>query len=405
MERRVFSVSELNGLVNDLLGAIPELNNVYVRGEVSNHKAYSSGHHYFTLKDETGSIRCVMFKWKAQALRFRLEDGMKVIAMGRVGIYARDGAYQLTCETVSADGIGDLHVAYEQLKDRLFREGLFDQSHKRPLPRFPRSVAIITSPTGAVIHDMIRNMRRRYPLTKIMLLPVRVQGEEAPAEIAGAIRYANRHHLADVIITGRGGGSFEDLFCFSDERVARAIYASEIPVISAVGHEPDFTIADFVADVRAATPTQAAELVVPDRNDLLMHLENQRMRMLQGERKRLELLRRRLAELAGKRVLTDPLAAIQDKRILLDHIQRDLVYAAQHRLAHPRQQVAALAAALDAMSPLKVLHRGFSLATDQTGAPLRRAEDAPVGSLVDVRLERGRLECRVEKSILEEEET
>lgn len=404
MERRVFSVSELNGLVNDLLGREPELSGVYVRGEVSNHKTYSSGHHYFTLKDEEGAIRCVMFKWKAQSLKFRLEDGMKVIAMGRVGIYARDGAYQLTCEAISPDGVGDLHVAFEQLKDKLYREGLFDGSRKRPLPRFPRSVAIVTSPTGAVIHDMIRNMRRRYPLTEIKLLPVRVQGEEAPAEIAGALRYASRYRVADVVITGRGGGSFEDLFCFSDERVARAIYESEIPVISAVGHEPDFTIADFVADVRAATPTQAAELVVPDRSDLLVHLERQRLRMLQAEKKNLEALRRRLAELTGKRVLTDPMASVQDKRLLLDHIQRELIHAAQGRLVRPKRQVAALAASLDAMSPLKVLHRGFSLATDGEGKPLRRAEDAPVGSRVDVRLESGQLQCRVEKAITEEEQ-
>ena len=232
MEQQVYTVTELNTLVKTVLDSVPALANVYVRGEISNYKVYPSGHHYFTLKDSGAAIRCVLFKMQAVRLRFRPENGMKVIALGRVALYPRDGAYQLYCDALSPEGVGDLHVAFEQLKERLWQEGLFDESHKKPLPPYPRAIAIITSPAGAAVHDMLRILRRRYPLAAVKLLPVRVQGPEAPAEIAGALRYANACRLADTIIAGRGGGSIEDLWAFNDERVARAIYASEIPVIS-----------------------------------------------------------------------------------------------------------------------------------------------------------------------------
>ena len=356
----MYAVSELNHLLKALLESVPELQSIYVRGEISNYKLYPSGHHYFTLKDAEGAVRCVMFKGQALRLRFRPENGMKVVAMGRVSVFPRDGVYQLYCDALSPDGVGDLHVAFEQLKEKLWKEGLFDEAHKKPLPACPETIAIITSSAGAAVHDMIRILRRRFPLAKVKLLPVRVQGAEAPAEIAGALRYACRHRVADVIITGRGGGSIEDLWDFNDERVARAIFDADIPVISAVGHEPDVTIADFVADARAATPSHAAELAAPDQTELLERLESLRLHMLRSQSKRLELLRRRLAELTGRRVLTDPMAAVQDKRLLLDHVQRELCRAALARLAAPRQELAALAAALDAMSPLKVLGRGFA---------------------------------------------
>ena len=371
MERHIYEVSELNELVKAVLEGIPEFQDLYVKGEISNHKVYSPGHHYFSLKDDRGAIRCVMFRGQAQSLRFRPENGMMVIARGRVSLFPRDGAYQLYCDELTPYGVGDLHVAFEQLK--------------------------------AAVHDMIRILRRRYPLAKVVLLPVRVQGEEAPPMIASALRYANARRVADVIITGRGGGSMEDLWAFNDERVARAIYDSEIPVISAVGHEPDVTIADFVADVRASTPSHAAELAVPDQMELRERLEGQRLHMARSQGKRLELLRRRLEVLAQKRVMADPLAPVQDKRMLLGHLQKELYHAASLRLAEPRQRVAALAAKLDAMSPLKVLGRGFSMVTDESGAPLRRAQDAAVGSQVTARLASGRLLCRVEETILEEE--
>ncbi|MGX8699264.1 MAG: exodeoxyribonuclease VII large subunit, partial [bacterium] len=272
-ERMILTVSQLNEHLKALVEADKFVASVYVRGELSNFKAYASGHLYFSIKDAESALRCVMFRSAAQSLRFRPENGMKVIAFGRVAVFVRDGAYQLYCTSLTPDGVGELAVAFEQLKARLGQEGLFDPAHKKPLPRFPRRIGVVTSGSGAAVHDIIRVLRKRWPLGKILLLPVRVQGVEAPPEIAGAIRYANRHALCEVLIVGRGGGSMEDLWCFNDERVARAIFASEIPVISAVGHEPDFTISDFVADVRAATPSNGAELCAPDREELLAYLD------------------------------------------------------------------------------------------------------------------------------------
>ena len=404
MERRTFSVSEVNELIKAVLDDVPLLGSICIRGELSNYKMYPSGHHYFTLKDEQSAIRCVMFWSQAMRLRFRPENGMKVLAQGRVAVFPRDGAYQLYCDALSPDGVGDLHMAFEQLKEKLWKEGLFDESHKKPLPPYPRTIAVITSSAGAAVHDMIRILRRRYPLAKVKLLPVRVQGAEAPPEIVGAIRYANRYRVADLIIVGRGGGSMEDLWAFNDERVARAIYDSEIPVISAVGHEPDVTIADFVADVRAATPSHAAQIAVPDQGELLEKLQSARLHMARSQSKRLELLRRRLEALAAKRVLTDPLAVLQDKRMLLAHLQKNLGYAAEAQLAGPRRRLEGLAASLDAMSPLKVLGRGFAVAADERGQILRRAADVAPGDRVRVTLAEGRLDCRVETVYTEEEQ-
>ena len=402
-QQKIFSVSQVNNLIKGLLDSQPELSGIYVRGEISNYKLYPSGHHYFTLKDAEGAIRCVMFKGQALRLRFRPENGMKVIAFGRISVFPRDGAYQLYCNELSADGIGDLHVAFEQLKEKLFQEGLFDRDHKRPLPPYPSRIAIITSGAGAAVHDMIRIIRRRYPIAEIALLPVRVQGAEAPPEIVGAIRYANRYRVGDVIITGRGGGSIEDLWAFNDERVARAIYESEIPVISAVGHEPDVTIADFVADVRAATPSHAAELVVPDRQELLERLASTGEYLARGERKRLELLRTRLTALSGKRVLTDPMAFIEDKRMLLDYTQRSLVRAGAALLSEPKSRLSALAASLDAMSPLKVLGRGYAMVSDDRGRMIRSAEEIKIDDNLSVRLWDGTARCRVEEITKEEQ--
>ena len=398
MEQHIYSVSDLNNLVKDLLDSEPALSRVYVRGEISNYKLYPSGHHYFSLKDAEGAVRCVLFRGRAAGLRFQPADGMKVIALGQVTLFVRDGAYQLQCASLIPEGVGDLHMAFEQLKEKLYREGLFDEDHKKPLPPFPRTIAVITSSAGDVIHDICTTLRPRWPMAKIMLLPVRVQGPEAPPEIVGALRYVNRHKLADIIITGRGGGSMEDLWAFNDERVARAIYASDIPVISAVGHEPDVTIADFAADVRAATPTRAAELAAPNQTEVLAQLQSLRLHMLRAQSKRLELLRRRAGDLASRRVLTDPMAVVSDKHLLRDRAQRDLGRAALGRLAEPKRELAALAASLDALSPLKVLGRGFAVVADATGAPLRRAADVPVGSQIEAKLAEGSLLCRVEEA-------
>ncbi len=397
MERHIFGVTEVNELVKLLLDNEPMLRNIYVRGELSNYKMYPSGHHYFTLKDAEGAIRCVMFKGSAVKLRFRPENGMKVVVSGRVSVFPRDGAYQLYCETMTPEGAGDLAVAFEQLKAKLYAEGLFDQAHKKPLPAYPERIAVITSGAGAAVHDMIRILRRRYPLAKVIVLPVRVQGPEAPPEIVGAIRYANRWRVADLIITGRGGGSMEDLWAFNDERVARAIYESELPVISAVGHEPDVTISDFVADARASTPSNAAEIAVPDREELLRWLRGTEERMAQSQTARIDSLRRRLETVAEKRCMTDQLAYLQDRRMELLHLQQRLGDLSAASLGRKRQRFAALAASLDAMSPLKVLGRGYAMARSEEGTILKSYRDTAPGDRVEVTLGEGGFACTVEE--------
>nr|WP_325194419.1 exodeoxyribonuclease VII large subunit [uncultured Oscillibacter sp.] len=397
MEQHIFGVTEVNNLVKLLLDNEPMLQNICVRGELSNYKMYPSGHHYFTLKDPEGALRCVMFKGSAMRLRFRPENGMKVLVTGRVTVFPRDGAYQLYCNTMTPEGAGDLAVAFEQLKARLYAEGLFDPAHKKPLPPYPEKIAIVTSSAGAAVHDMIRILRRRYPIAKVILLPVRVQGAEAPPEIAGAIRYANRWKVGDLIITGRGGGSIEDLWAFNDERVARAIYDSELPVISAVGHEPDVTISDFVADARASTPSNAAEIAVPDQVELLRWLRGAEERMAQSESQRLAALRQRLDTLASKRVMTDHLAYVQDKRMELVHVQQRLGDLSGAAVARKRQKFSELAASLDAMSPLKVLGRGYAMAQNEAGQILKSHRDVTAGDRVSVTLGDGGFTCTVDE--------
>ena len=393
----IFSVSEANNFIKSLLDAVPQLQTIFVRGEISNYKCYPSGHHYFTLKDEGSALRCVMFRGMAAKLRFRPENGMKVVAFGRIGVFPRDGGYQLYCSDLSVQGVGDLHVAFEQLKEALGKEGLFDPAHKKPLPKYPRRIAIITSSAGAAVHDMLRILKARWPMSEVVLLPVRVQGAEAPAEIAGALRYANKWKVADLIITGRGGGSIEDLWAFNDERVARAIYASDLPVISAVGHEPDVTISDFVADARASTPSNAAEIAVPEQKELRRRLDTLSVRMEQSAQKRVKALRERYEALARSRVLRDPMAFIDDKRLLLDYTQRKLSTLAQAQTAQRAQRFASLAASLDALSPLKVLGRGYAVARDENGTILRAAEEASVGEMIEVLLGQGSLMCTVDE--------
>ena len=397
MERRIISVSELNGVVKLLLDNEPLLRNLAVRGELSNYKIYPSGHHYFTLKDPEGALRCVLFKGQALRLRFRPENGMKVVVTGRVSVFPRDGAYQLYAEEMIPEGAGDLAVAFEQLKARLHAEGLFDRERKKPLPEHPERIAVITSPAGAAVHDMIRILRRRYPLAKVILLPVRVQGSEAPAEIAGALRYADKWKIGDVIITGRGGGSLEDLWAFNDERVARAIFACETPVISAVGHEPDVTISDFVADARASTPSNAAEIAVPDQVELRRFRLTTQPRLATRQENRLAAERQRLTDLAAKRCLTEPMAFVQDKRMELLHRQQRLGDLMQGQLARKQQRFGALSAALDAMSPLKVLGRGYAVARNEAGGILKTYRDVAAGDAVTVTLGEGGFTARVER--------
>ena len=337
-----------------------------------------------------------MFRSAASKLRFRPESGMGVTAWGRVSVYPRDGAYQLYCEGLMPEGAGDLQVAYEQLKEKLRQEGLFDPVHKKPIPRYPERIAVITSSAGAAVHDIIRVLRKRWPVAKVVLLPVRVQGVEAPPEIVGAIRYANRHRVADVIITGRGGGSIEDLWAFNDERVARAIYESELPVISAVGHEPDVTISDFVADLRAATPSNAAELVAPDVSELRQALLSARARLDQAVDRGLSQRRSALTELASRRVMRSPTGFIDQRRLELDAVRMRLDAAATRQLNRQRQEFSRLAAKLDALSPLKVLGRGYSIALDAEGRAVREAGALRPGDKLDLRLSKGGARCLVE---------
>lgn len=403
MEQHVFGVTEVNNLVKLLLDNEPMLQNICVQGELSNYKTYPSGHHYFTLKDASGSLRCVMFRTQASRLRFRPENGMMAIARGRIAVFPRDGVYQLYCDGLSPAGAGDLALAFEQLKAKLFAEGLFAAEHKRPLPSYPERIAIVTSSAGAAVHDMIRILGRRYPMAKVLLLPVRVQGPEAPAEIAGAIRYANRWNVADVLITGRGGGSMEDLWAFNDERVARAIYESKIPVISAVGHEPDVTIADFTADARASTPSNAAEIAVPDQEELLRRLQSAAERMEQSEETQLKALRKKLEALSSRRVMRNQLAYVQDKRMLLTHLQQRMGDLEGQALSRRRERFSALAASLDAMSPLKVLRRGYAMVQNPAGTVVRSWREAPAGSEVTITLGDGGLACTVDRAYGESE--
>lgn len=395
MERQILSVGQINDYIKTRLDNDPGLRNIAIRGELSNYKVYPSGHHYFTIKDGTGAMKCVMFKSAAMRLRFRPENGMQVIAMGSVTVYVRDGIYQLYCTGMVMDGIGDLYAAFEQLKCKLAAQGLFDQAHKKPLPRLPGTIGIVTSSAGAAVHDMLRILRKRYPLIQVKLLPVRVQGVEAPAEIAGAIAYANHHKLADLLIVGRGGGSIEDLWAFNDEMVARAIYDSEIPVISAVGHEPDVTISDFVADLRAATPSNAAELAVPDQDALRQILDDMQNAMAIAMQTKINRAGERLRNLSGRPVLKSPLASFESRRKALELMKNRLVSAQTGTVARNRQRFVAQVSKLDAMSPLKVLTRGYAMVSKEDGAIVRSVSDVQTGDPISVRVSDGTIVASV----------
>ena len=396
MNKQTLTVTQLNTFIKDILEREPMLSSVCVCGELSNYKMYPSGHHYFTLKDRESSIRCVMFRRSASRLRFRPENGMSVIVAGRISVFPRDGAYQLYCESISPEGIGDLQLAFEQLKTKLSDEGLFDATHKKPLPQFPKRIAIITSSAGAAVHDMIRILGHRWPMAKVLVLPVRVQGLEAPPELVGAIRYANEFDVADLIITGRGGGSMEDLWAFNDERVARAIYESHIPVISAVGHEPDVTISDYVADRRASTPSNAAEIAVPDRRELQDVLESFDIRSSQAMRKKLSQLSERLEAYRNKQVLKTPTAYIDNRRIELDRSRDRLIRAQEQILNKSRHDFISLTAALEAMSPLKVLTRGYAIASSEDGNCIKSINEIAVEDKVKLTLSDGNASCIVQ---------
>ena len=395
MERQVLSVGQINDYIKGRLDNDPGLRNIAIRGELSNYKVYPSGHHYFTIKDGTGAMKCVMFKSAALRLRFRPENGMQVIAMGSVTVYVRDGVYQLYCTGMVMDGIGDLYAAFEQLKSKLAAQGLFDPVHKKPLPRLPGTIGIITSSAGAAVHDMLRILRKRYPLTQVKLLPVRVQGVEAPAEIAGAIYYANQHRLADLLIVGRGGGSIEDLWAFNDEMVARAIFDSKIPVISAVGHEPDVTISDFVADLRAATPSNAAELAVPDQDALRQTLDDMQSAMAAAMQMKIKRAGERLESISNRPVLKSPLASFESRKKALELLEKQLIAAQSGVVAKNRQRFVAQVSKLDAMSPLKVLTRGYAMVAREDGKIVRSVHDVKPREPIAVRVSDGTIVATV----------
>ena len=389
MEQSVLSVAQLNEYIQRKLDSDGFLSQVAVRGEISNHKLYPSGHHYFTLKDESSALKCVMFKGNAFRLRFRPENGMQVIAMGRISVFPRDGAYQLYCTAMAMDGVGDLYAAFEDLKRRLSQQGLFDPGHKKQLPRLPGTIGIITSSAGAAVHDMLRILRKRYPLTNVVLLPVRVQGVEAPAEIAAAIRYANAWKLADLLIVGRGGGSIEDLWAFNDERVAYAIYESNIPVISAVGHEPDVTISDFVADLRAATPSNAAELAVPDKDALLQTLDAMNTAMATSLNRHLKSARQHLNMLSASPAMQSPTGYLQQREKQLELLTNRLLSAQNRNIDRIRQNYISYVSKLDAMSPLKVLMRGYAMTQTMDGEVIRSVDQISNGDKIQVSMSDG----------------
>ena len=395
MAQQVLSITQINEYIRSMMDSDVLLAGLAVRGEISNYKIYPSGHHYFTLKDEGASLRCVMFKGNAIRLKFRPENGMKVIALGKISVFPRDGTYQLYCSGLVMDGIGDLYAAFEQLKTKLAAQGLFDPAHKKPIPKYPGIIGIITSSAGAAVHDMLRILNKRYPLAQVRLLPVRVQGAEAPSEIVAAIDYANYHKLADLLIVGRGGGSIEDLWAFNDEHVAYAIFHSEIPVISAVGHEPDVTISDFVADMRAATPSNAAELAVPDQDALRQNLDSMSAFIANQLSRQLKNARAQLTMLSRSPSLTSPDQYILQRKKTLE-LLKGRVFTAQTRTIHrDKQRFIAATAKLDAMSPLKVLTRGYAMVENENGTLVRSVKQINTGANLYVCLSDGVLTTTV----------
>lgn len=393
MQKQVLSITQVNEYIRSLMDNDSLLAGVAVKGEISNYKVYPSGHHYFTLKDEGAALKCVMFRGNALRLRFRPDNGMKIIATGRISVYPRDGAYQLYCTSLTPDGVGDLHVAFEQLKAKLSAQGLFDPAHKKVIPAYPQRIGIVTSSAGAAIHDMLRILRKRYPLTKVYLLPVRVQGAEAPGEIAAAIRYANQHNLADLLIVGRGGGSIEDLWAFNDELVAHAIYESEIPIVSAVGHEPDVTISDYVADLRAATPSNAAELAVPDQDALRQLLDTMSSSMATSVLRQVKALRQQLKALSSSASLRSPGQYIQLRANALEHLRTKLISSEQRIINLKKQRFISATAKLDAMSPLKVLTRGYAMVQSPDGTVIRSVKQVVPGNEITVCVSDGNMKA------------
>ncbi len=394
-EKQTLTVGQLNLFIKDILGQIPILNDVRIKGEISNFKHHSSGHMYMSLKDETGVLRAVMFRGSAMTLKFKPENGMQIIAEGRVSVYERDGQYQLYINSMEQDGKGNLFQQFEKLKAKLQTEGLFDQAAKKPVPKFPKCVGVVTAPTGAAVRDIINILSRRFPFCDICLYPALVQGDGAAESICRAIEYFNDKKAADVLIVGRGGGSIEDLWAFNEEIVARAIFESRIPVISAVGHETDFTIADFVADLRAPTPSAAAELAVPSEEELTRKFQDAEMRLKIAAKKVLENRQLLLKIYADKQVLKDPVSKINEKGIYLDHLTKLFENAVLGSLNKKQQELGLAISRLDTLSPLATLSRGYSVAKDGGGKVIKSIEDVKPGDFISIIVKDGEIDATV----------
>ena len=394
MKYDAISVSDLNKYIKDKIANDEALNNVLVKGEISNFKNHYTGHMYFTLKDENSLIKCIMFKTYTSNLKFMPKDGMKVMVFGTVSVFERDGVYQIYCKAMQEDGMGSLYTAYEELKAKLEKEGLFDVAHKKKIPAMPKCIGVLTSNTGAVIRDIINVSTRRNPNVYIKLLPVPVQGEGAAVKIAEAIRTMNEQKLADVIILARGGGSLEDLWPFNEEIVAREIYNSELPVISSVGHETDFTIADFVADLRAPTPSAAAELAVPNIADVALKINSYKNRYQLALKKKVEFMRLRYEKCMNQRVFKEPLQKIQEKYIVIDMKIKSMQNSVNAMYKDKKSNAMKLIAKLDALSPLKTLMRGYSIVS-LNGKSIKSAKALNKDDEVELRLSDGSAKAKI----------
>ena len=398
MERQAISVTQMNLYIKELMNRDDVLTDVLVKGELSNFKAHSSGHMYMSLKDEGGVMRAVMFRGSAAKLKFQPQNGMKVIAHGRITVYERDGQYQLYIDDMQQEGIGDLYVAFEELKAKLSKEGLFDPMHKKPLPKYPRKVGVVTAPTGAAIRDIINVLSRRFSYADILLYPVLVQGENSAQSIVEASRYFNRIKGVDVLIVGRGGGSIEDLWSFNEEIVAREIFQSEIPIVSAVGHEIDFTIADFVADLRAPTPSAAAELVVPSQVELKEKFNNVYSRLYSQANRVLERARMQVNHQTEHPVLRNPMMKLNEYKIYLDRLYQEFQDGCCGILEKKQQQLKLAAAKLDGLSPLGVLSRGFSVAQNEQGGVVQSVKQVQAGQHLNIMVQDGTIQAMVEST-------
>jgi len=394
VEYQAITVTDLNKYIKEKIAGDENLANVLVKGEISNFKLHYTGHMYFTLKDENSLIKCIMFKTYTPHLKFTPKDGMKVMAFGTVSVFERDGVYQLYCKAMQEDGMGSLYTAYEELKAKLEKEGYFDSSHKKKIPFMPKSIGVLTSNTGAVIRDIINVSTRRNPNVYLKLLPVPVQGEGAAEKIAAGIELMNEKKLVDVIILARGGGSLEDLWPFNEEIVAKAIYNSELPVISAVGHETDFTIADFVADLRAPTPSAAAELAVPNIADVELKLNTYQNRFRQALRKKTELMRLRYEKCMNSRVFKDPLQKVNENYMLIDRFVKNMQNSIVTKYKDKKLEAIKLYSKLDALSPLKTLARGYSI-TEKEGKIVHKVSELKQGDRLTLRFEDGKVDAEV----------